>query len=117
MPAAKLNLPIIEKGATYRHSLFWKDSANVAINLQGCTAKMQVRITKLSETVLLELSTENGGLVIIAAAGQIDIFISDEDTATLPANGGLYDLAIYHGNGYITRLCEGTLEFSDQVTR
>lgn len=117
MPAAKLNLPIIEKGATYRHTLFWKDSNNAAINLQDCTAKMQVRKTKTSETVLLELSTQNGGLIITAAAGQIDIFISDEDTENLPGTGGIYDLEIYHGNGYITRLCEGTLEFSDQVTR
>jgi hypothetical protein len=117
MPAAKLNLPVIEKGATYRHTLYWKDSSNVAINLQGCTAKMQVRESKSAATVLLELSTQNAGLVITAATGKIDIYISDENTATLPASGGVYDLEIYHGNGDTTRLCEGTLEFSDQVTR
>jgi len=42
MAASKLNLPAIEKGATYRHTLYWKDSSNVAINLTDCTAKLQV---------------------------------------------------------------------------
>lgn len=117
MTAAKLNLPAIEKGATYRHTLIWQDSIGVAVNLTGCTAKMQVREEILSTAALLELSTENGRITITPAAGQIDLYIADEDTQVLTGAGGYYDLEIYHQNGDTTRLSEGVWPFSDEVTR
>lgn len=54
MSASTLNLPVIEKGATYRHTLTWTDSTGTAINLTGCTAKLQVRASAASSTVILE---------------------------------------------------------------
>ena len=92
MSASKLNLPAIEKGATYRHTLYWKDSSNVAINLTNCTAKLQVRETIDSASPLLELSTVNLGLVITPLLGKIDLYISNETTTVLIGTGGVYDL-------------------------
>ena len=117
MSASKLNLPVIEKGATYRHTLYWKDALNVAINLTGCTAKLQVRETINSGVILLELSTTNSGLVITPLTGRIDLYVSDEATTTLVGIGGVYDLEIYFSNGDTTRLIEGKVTFKAEVTR
>jgi hypothetical protein len=117
MSASKLNLPAIEKGATYRHTLYWKDSSNVAINLTNCTAKLQVRETIDSASPLLELSTVNLGLVITPLLGKIDLYISNETTAVLIGTGGVYDLEIYFNNGDTTRLVEGKVVFKAEVTR
>jgi len=117
MSASKLNLPAIEKGATYRHTLLWKDSLNVAINLTDCTAKLQVRETIDSSIVLLELSTANLGLVITPLLGKIELYISDEATTVLTGIGGVYDLEVYFDNGDTTRLIEGKVVFKPEVTR
>lgn len=116
MSASKLNLPSIEKGATYRHTLFWKDSLNAAINLTNCTAKLQVRETLLS-SILLELSTENGGLTITPLLGKIDLYVSSATSTLLEGLGGVYDLEIYYTNGDTVRLVEGKLKFVPEVTR
>lgn len=117
MAASKLNLPIVEKGATYRHTLFWKDSSNVAIDLTGCTAKLQVRESVDSDIVIVELSTANNRIIIDHNLGKIDLFISDEDTTVLDGFGGVYDLEIYQPNGDTTRLIEGRMTFKSEVTR
>lgn len=117
MTAAKLKLPVIEKGATYRHRLLWKGANGQAIDLSSCTAKMQVREDAEADLALVELSTENGGITITPEAGQIDFYIAGADTAALLTEGGVYDLEIYHPNGDVTRLCQGEALFSDAVTR
>jgi len=117
MAASKLNLPIVEKGATYRHTLFWKDSSNVAIALTGCTAKLQVRESVDSDTVIIELSTVNNRIIIDPELGKIDLFISDEDTTILEGFGGVYDLEVYFPTGDTTRLIEGRMTFKPEVTR
>lgn len=117
MAASKLNLPIVEKGATYRHTLFWKDSSNVAIVLDGCTAKLQVRESVESEIIIIELNTENGRIFIDPALGKIELYISDEDTTVLDGFGGVYDLEVYFPNGDTIRLIEGRMTFKPEVTR
>ncbi len=137
MSAAKLTLPYIEKGATYRHVLYWKDStyetavangyvgseqtwndstAN-AINLNGCTAKLQVRESAEASVVLLELSTVNQGIVITPTTGKIALYVADDISTILVGTGGVYDLEIYFPNGETTRLIEGKILFKDEVTR
>lgn len=117
MSASKLNLPSIEKGATYRHTLFWKDSTNTPINLTGCSAKMQIRDTIDSTVVRLELSTINNRLLITPLLGKIDLYISDIDTTALVGLGGIYDLEVYFSNGDTARLIEGKITFKPEVTR
>jgi len=117
MPAAKLTLPPIEKGATYRHTLYWKDKNGVAIDLTGCTAKMQVRESADATTVLLELSSENNRVLFTAVDGKIELYVADQDTAGLDGLGGVYDLEVYHPNGDTTRIVEGKVAFKSEVTR
>lgn len=117
MSASTLNLPVIEKGATYRHTLTWTDSTGTAINLTGCTAKLQVRASAASSTVILELSNTNNRIIITPLTGVISLYISATDTMALSGLGGVYDLEIYFANGDITRLVEGKVVFKAEVTR
>jgi hypothetical protein len=117
MTAAKLNLPVIEKGATYRHTLIWQDSNGQPINLTNCTAKLQVREDPAAITALLELSTENSRITLTPSTGKIDFYVTAHDTDALIGAGGFYDLEIYFLNGDTVRLCSGMLPFSEQITR
>lgn len=115
--AAKLRLPTIDKGATYSHILYWKDKQKVPLNLTGVTAKLQVRSTVDSTSVLLELSTENGGITIVGLEGKITLYISATQTTSLVGFGGVYDLELYYTDGKIVRLIEGNVMFKPEVTR
>jgi hypothetical protein len=75
MSAGNLDLTI-EKGSTFRHQFRWTDAEDTPIGLAGYTAKMQIRDTPDSTAVLLELSTENGRIVLNVNPGEIDLEIA-----------------------------------------
>lgn len=113
---AKLKLQIYQ-GATFRHRLRWRTSGGTPIDLTGCTARMQVRSEVESADVLLELTTENGGITLGGTAGTIDLLVTDEDTTAITWEGGVWDLEIVHPDGTVTRLAEGSISVSPEVTR
>lgn len=115
--AATLNLPDIEKGATYRHTLYWKDKAKLPIDLTGATARMQIRDSVDSSTVLLELSSLSNTIIITTLEGKIELYITSQQTAVLVGYGGVYDLELYLVNGDTVRLIQGDIAFSPEVTR
>jgi len=117
MAAAQLDLPDIEKGATYRQAIIWQNSNKAAINLTGASARMQVRESVDSPNILLELTSNNGGLIIEPALGKINFFISDSNTTALQGEGGVYDLEVVMPDNTVTRLIEGSVVFVPEVTR
>lgn len=116
MPAATHDI-LVEQGATYISNLVWKDSDNVPIDLTGYTARMQFRRTKSATTALLSATTENGYITLGGAAGTIDISIPDDITAALTVTRAVYDLELISSTGVVTRLIEGDVEISKEVTR
>lgn len=114
---AKLKYTIYQ-GATFRKRLTWKaGKPAVAVDLTGCTARMQVRSEVESSTVLLELTTEDGGITLGDTAGTVDLYVSDEDTGAITWDGGVWDLEIVHPSGEVTRLAQGSIGVSPEVTR
>jgi len=101
---AKLKLTIYQ-GATFRKRLTWKGPlpAQTPIDLTGCTARMQVRPEVESSTVLLELTTANGGITLGGVAGTIELFVSDDDSAAFTWQSGSWDLG--PGNRVPRRRC------------
>lgn len=108
---------LIEQGTTFRRELFYKDAAGVAVNLTGYTARMQVRRSKSSSTVLLDMTTANSRLAITPALGKIVIDLPATLTATFTWPRGVYDLEIESSGGVVTRLLEGEVSISREVTR
>lgn len=108
---------ICEQGATFVRTLVWQDENEAPINLYGYTARMQVRPTVQSATVLVSLTTANGGIALTAATGTITLSMPASMTDTLPARRAVYDLEIVSSTGVVTRLVEGTFTIVPQVTR
>jgi hypothetical protein len=113
MPAAKLNLTI-EQGTTFEKSLIWRDKNKRPVPLTGYTARMQIRPSVSSSEVILELSTANGR-IILGAGGSIKFVLTPELTSALKA--GVYDLELTDSLGRVTRLIEGKVTVSPEVTR
>ena len=117
MAATTLTITI-EQGATYSKLITWKTGTPaLPIDLTGCTARMQVRAKITSVTPLLELTTENGGIILGGTAGTITLFISAEDTAAFDWDGGAYDLEIEFTDGTVVRRLYGSVSVSPEVTR
>lgn len=106
------------QGATYRETFTWQagDPA-AAVNLTGCTARMQVRQTVNSPAKLLDLTTENGGITLGGAAGTIQVVVAPSATAGVTWRTGVYDLEIVLAGGDVRRLLAGAVTLSPEVTR
>lgn len=116
MLAAKLNLTI-KQGATFRKRLVWRGSNKKPINLTGYTAKMQARSAYGDPQVLFELSTENGGISLGGTAGTVELYVSDETTATFSFDRAVYDLFLYASNGDALPLIEGIVRVIPRATK
>ena len=86
---AKLKLTIYQ-GATFRKRLTWKGPlpAQTPIDLTGCTARMQVRPEVESSTVLLELTTANGGITLGGVAAAATAVAGSIGAPAVRAQGG-----------------------------
>ncbi len=107
----------IEQGATFYQPLIWKDSNDDPVDVTGYTARMQIRKTVKSSDVLISLTTANGRITLGGAAGTVTLEISAEDTADFEIFCGVYDLELEALDGTVTRLLEGQIEISREVTR
>lgn len=117
MAAAQYDL-VIEQGSTYSQSVQWKTgSPAAAVNLTNYTARMQLRSSVTASTAALSLTTENGRISITANTGTVTLSISATDTAALTAGRYVYDLELVSSGGQVTRLMEGVVTVSAEVTR
>lgn len=107
----------IEQGTTFNKEFLYKDVNDDPVNLSGYTARMQVRSTVSSADVLLSLTTSNGRITMGGAAGTIDLDLTATDTAAITWRRGVYDLEIVSSNGTVTRLLQGVITISREVTR
>ena len=87
------------------------------LDLTGYEARMQIRASRNAAAVLLELNTDNGGIVITAATGTIERRIAATDTADLSFLTGVYDLELTRPDGFVVRLAQGAVNVVPEVTR
>ena len=115
MPAGNYNI-VCDQGSTLTRVLTWKNSNGTAVDLTNYTARMQVRTNYASNTALLSLTTENGGITLGGVAGTITLLATATATAALTADTYVYDLEMITGAN-VTRLVEGTFQVTPEVTR
>lgn len=106
----------IDQGATFERLLVVRDEDDNLMNLTGYTARMQVRPEIDSNEILVELTTENGRLVLGGANGTIYMTLSPEITETIDTDG-MYDLEIVSNGGAVHRLMRGPFVVNPEVTR
>jgi len=105
----------IEQGATFNLLMTWKID-NVAVNLTGYTARLQARIDVDEIDTILSLTT-GAGITLGGAAGTISLDQTATQTALLPKGEYVYDLELQSSGGIVTRLLQGELNISAEVTR
>lgn len=78
---------------------------------------MQVRSEVSSPNVLLELTTENGGITLGGALGTVDLYIPASTTTAITWEDGVYDIEFVFPNGDVLRKIYGVVVVSQEVTR
>lgn len=114
---------IVEQGATFRRTITYKVNKN-PVNLTGWSARMQVRVPVGRSTsrpfhdksLILSLTTSNGGLTLGGAAGTIVIYISPQTSSTIPAGEYVYDLELESAPTEVVRLLQGNFVISEETT-
>ncbi len=103
------------QGETFDRTVTWKID-DVAVNITGYTARMQIRKTIRSTSAVVSL-TQASGLTLGGSAGTIQIVISATATAALDAGRYVYDLELVSAGGVVTRVLEGAFVLTAEVTR
>ncbi len=84
------------------------------VDLTGAAARMQIR-AGIGGALLLELTTENGGLAI-TGPGTLVRTLSAAQTAALTWTEGVYDLEVEYAEGTVQRYLQGKVTVSREVT-
>jgi len=138
MAAGRFNFTI-EQGTTVDFEIQYQDNSGDPIDLAQHQARMMVRPSKDSETILLTLSSSinpndgtglnmkgGGGLSANkpTTSGSIGVFIGHTTSSALNFDtynkAAVYDLEIASGSGAqarVTRLLEGVITISNEVTK
>ena len=89
-------------------------------DLDGYTARMQVRRLIEDANCMSEITTENGGIDIepLGEAGRINLTMTAAQTAALDSDG-VYDLEIIDtgSTGTVSKVIKGTFTLIPEVTR
>lgn len=85
-------------------------------DLVGYTGRMEVKDGFESTTVLLTLTTANGGIVLDNTLKTITIFIDDTDTAAITWDSAVYDLELVSAGGVVSEIVRGQIIVEPEVT-
>jgi hypothetical protein len=106
------------QGATFDYELSWS-AAGSAVDLTDYSARMQVRPSYSSGSVVVEL-TSDSGIVLGGTAGTIELGLSASATEALGFTSSrqfVYDLELESDSGVVTRLVQGRFFIDPEVTR
>ena len=106
----------IDAGIDYGVTFTYKDATGNPVDLTNFTARMQFRRTIDNDTIEKEMTTESGHLVITALTGVIDLAIPNDETTAL-SGVYFYDLELVSAANVVTRLVQGKVIISGEVTR
>jgi hypothetical protein len=116
-PAGQYNI-VADQGSTLSRIIYYKDPANKPILFDGYSARMQVRPTAQSSTVVLNLTTENGGIELGDSDGSIAIYVDDSQMANIDEGLYVYDLELVAPSSdlYVYKLLQGNFAVRSEVT-
>ena len=112
MTAAAFNLTI-DQGSDFAIDLVVKDD-DVVKNLTGYLARAQMRTTKGASTVAATFTCT----ILNATAGALKMELTNSVSSAISAGKYYYDLELYtSGNTIVSRLMQGTVILTPEVTR
>jgi len=92
-------------------------SWNMPVPLTGYTAQMQIRETLESTTVIAELTTANGRIVIDPVNSVISINLTAALTATFNFDSAVYSMELTDAQSNVFQFLNGSLSLIKEVTR
>lgn len=98
------------------------DTPGDPIDITGFDARMKVRTGSKTGTTFLDIDISGGGIIILdALLGQfqiqVDAATTDAMTTSQFEGGAFYDFEIIDLASRVIRLIEGSVRFSENVTR
>lgn len=112
MSAARYNL-VIDQGSDFAINFTAKENGS-AKNLTGYSARAQMRTTKTAAAVTATFSCS----IPNPSSGTITVSLANSVSSLLTAGSYVYDLEIFTANNAsVTRLIQGTVELTQEVTR
>lgn len=108
--ATKLNLTI-DQGSDFTLNFDLKDSAGNAFDLTGYTGRSQFRKYYTSNT------SYTLGAVTGNTNGVVTLSLGAANSAAIPAGRYLYDVEIVSAGNTVTRILEGILTLTPEITR
>jgi hypothetical protein len=103
----------LEQGSTFDREITVQENS-LALNLTGYSARMQMRSTHDSASIAL---TFTAAIASPATAGKINLGATATATAAVEEGIYVYDLEIESSAGSVTRILEGTVTVTPEVTR
>lgn len=110
MPYAELTL---DQGTTFETTIDLVDDTGVAINVAGYVFSGQIRKSYYSSnpTANLVITISN------AASGNVNISLDAANTSNIAAGRYLYDIKMTDTQNTVTRIVEGVITVTPQVTK
>ena len=91
---------------------------NQPIDLAGYTARVHFRDSVSAATILLALTTENGGILLDNVLKTITMTVSATNTALITWTAAVYDgLEMVSAGGVVARILKGTVAVDEEGTR
>ena len=91
--------------------------AYAPVNLTSYTAELQIRSLPSNPDAVLTLNTSNGGIAITALTGTIACHATAAQTTLIDEGTYYYDIEITSLSGIVTRVAQGQVIVSAEVTR
>jgi len=108
--AIKANI-VIDQGSTFATSINITDTSDSVIDLTGFTGQAQMRKHYTSSNSVPFVVN------ILPADGEVRLSLTSNTTTTIPAGRYVYDVELTDNNGIISRIVEGIVTVTPNVTR
>jgi hypothetical protein len=106
----------IEQGSGFSLPLTYEAPEGSLVDFTGSTARLHVRSKYGATDKLIELTTENDGIVL-TEDGEITLSMTAAQTAALTFSRGVYDLEIVPPSGEPYKIIKGNVYLKREVTR
>lgn len=107
---------ILNKGCTFSYEFILLDENDAVVDITGKTAKLTIKQSHADQDPVYQCTTTNGGITINGPQGKVTATIPAATTETFTKlKKGVYDVVLINGS-VLTRLAEGNLIVSANVT-
>jgi hypothetical protein len=104
----------MDQGTTFRNTInLTDDLTNQSINVSGYTVRSQMRRSYYSANASATITCS----ITDAANGEITMSLPAANTSNIKAGRYLFDLETVDGGGVVTRVLEGIITVTPEITR